>query len=329
MDSQDLHAFLKSLPSMEFRDELDFTSKFVPQFAQLLGYSRPETFYEFRAQISNERRSRFRADAAFSKSIEGTPWLVIEMKRREREDVPADWVAQVRSLRSIFAAPTALLVTPYFLVIASEGGEHEYELRRLTSQQATDIFDALQRHAQAKRNEPPVVTPTELIQLIERVEKAETNDDKGKSLEALAAFLLGGVPGLRCKYSNLRTRSSEIDLVVEYVPSTRRLSLFDEVGQYALVECKNWSRPVGADQVRNFISKLDKCKARLGVIFAKNGITGEADGTAALREIQSDFDRHGKMVLVFSLQELKSIDSGPVFYDVLDLKADNLRFDIG
>ncbi|MDK4724986.1 restriction endonuclease [Rhizobium phaseoli] len=328
MDHEDLYSLLKSLPMTEVRNELDFTMTFVPQFARVLGYDASETFYEYGAQVGTEARTRFRADVVFSKSIEDQPWLVLEMKGSARPPAPGQWVNRLQSYKSAFNTPTAVLVSPQIVIVISEVGEHTYDLRSLTLDQATNLFKTLSRSSQPEPNRPPVMV-AELVDLIERVEKAETNDAKGKSLEALASFLLTGVPGLRCKYSNLRTRSSEIDLVVEYVPSTRRLSLFDEVGQYALVECKNWSRPVGADQVRNFMGKLGKCKARLGVIFAKNGITGQADGTAALREIQSYFDRDGTMVLVFSLQELRPIDSGPAFYDVLDLKADNLRFDLG
>ena len=131
-----------------------------------------------------------------------------------------------------------------------------------------------------------------MIDLIEAVEKAEkTNKDKGKSLEDLARFLLGeSVSALSCKYINLQTRSSEIDLIIEYDPSKGYLPLFEELGRFSLIECKNWSKPVGAGPVRDFMGKLDKCKARLGVIFSKNGSHRSSNsGADALREIQKSF----------------------------------------
>lgn len=75
------------------------------------------------------------------------------------------------------------------------------------------------------------------------------------------------------------------------------------------------------------MGKLDKCKTRIGVIFARNGVTGVDSGEDALREIQSRFDRDAMFVVVFSLEELRSINDGRDFVAALDRKADTLRFD--
>ena len=95
-----------------------------------------------------------------------------------------------------------------------------------------------------------------------------------------------------------------------------------------IVECKNWSRPVGASAVRDFFGKLRKSKVHLGIIFAKSGITGADSGADAVREIQSQFDSGGLYVLVFSLNDVRTIEDGIGFCSVLDTKADNLRFDL-
>jgi len=132
---------------------------------------------------------------------------------------------------------------------------------------------------------------------------------------------------LKCKYYNLQTRSSEIDIVIEYDCSKGYIPLFEEQGRFSLIECKNWSKPVGVSPVRDFMGKLDKCKARLGVIFSKNGVTGVDAGADALREIQSRFDRDGVFVLVFFLEDIRNIEDGNAFVTALDRKADSLRFD--
>lgn len=219
------------------------------------------------------------------------------------------------------------MVSPEILILITRDEAKHFDLHTLTPEQAEEILRTLERSAQPSSRPNKALTHGMLVNLIESVEKAATNDEKGKSLESLAQFLFNSISSLRCKYSNLQTRSSEIDLVIEYDRTKEALPLFDELGRYCLVECKNWSKPVGVGPVRDFMGKLDKCKTRLGVIFSKNGVTGVDSGADALREIQSRFDRDGLFLLVFSLEDLKSITDGKAFSEALDRKADSLRFD--
>jgi hypothetical protein len=77
--------------------------------------------------------------------------------------------------------------------------------------------------------------------------------------------------------------------------------LFDELVRYSLVECKNWYQPVGASTIRDFFRKLEKSKIKLGIVFAKNGITGANSGLDAFEEIREKFSSNGVFVVVFSL----------------------------
>lgn len=43
--------------------------------------------------------------------------------------------------------------------------------------------------------------------------------------------LVNSVRSLRCKYKNLSTRPSEIDLAVEYLRSKREIPRFEELGR--------------------------------------------------------------------------------------------------
>ena len=76
------------------------------------------------------------------------------------------------------------------------------------------------------------------------VKSARTNQQKKQSLEGLAKLLFQGIPFLSFKYSNLRTASAEIDLVFLY-RGFKETTVFDELGRYFLVECKNWEDPLG------------------------------------------------------------------------------------
>ena len=211
---------------------------------------------------------------------------------------------------------------------------HTFELPGIPARRSTveskrpTLIQAPKRTAQPRSAPKPEGLRRDLVKRIEAVERATTSEEKATSLERLAEFLFGTVPSLRCKYRNLLTRSSEIDLVVEYDRSRQpRLALFEDLGRYALIECKNWSNPVGASTIRDFMGKMKKSKVRLGIVFSRNGITGAYAGTDALLEIHSLFQQDGVYLLVLSLEELRKIRSGEQFCEALDAKADRLRFD--
>lgn len=315
----DLLDLLRSLPDQAFEHELDFTRKVVPRLVAVLGYGESETFYEYGAD-------RYRADVVLSSSIASKPWVVIELKKGKAKNV-GDWIYQVKRYLEEFDCAAGMVVSPELLIIVSGDKAKRFDLRSITSEQVGEILQALHRSAQPSSLTDEPSPHGMLVDLIEGIEQAATNDEKGRSLEALAQFLFDSVPSLNCKYANLQTRSSEIDLVIEYDRSMGHIPLFEELGRYCLVECKNWSKPVGVGPVRDFMGKLDKCKTRLGVIFSKNGVTGVDSGADALREIQSRFDRDGVFLLVFSLEDLRSMKDGKAFSEALDRKADDLRFD--
>lgn len=155
---------------------------------------------------------------------------------------------------------------------------------------------------------------------------AQTNDDKKKSLEGLAKLLLEGMPFLSFRYSNLRTASSEIDLVFRY-RGFEVTTVFDELGCYFLVECKNWKEPVGAKHVRDFIGKMQSSRVKLGVLVAPEGVTGQAESADALREIHKTYDKDGLFVVVIAEEHLESVKRGENFYELLEYEIESIRFD--
>lgn len=161
---------------------------------------------------------------------------------------------------------------------------------------------------------------------LESARKAETNADKKTTLEKLAKMLFESIPFLTCKFTNIRTASSEIDLVIQY-KGWIETTVFDDLGTYFLVECKNWKEPVGAKHVRDFIQKIEKSMLNLGVLIAPQGVTGANQGMDALREIHSAFDRLGLYVVVVRLDQLRAIEEGADFYQILEEEIARLRFD--
>jgi Restriction endonuclease len=319
LNEEILLTLLHSLTDSNFQNELDFTQKIVPQFVALLGYGEAETFYDVKMEWN-------RLDVVLASSITSRPWIIIEVKKDRPKNI-GEWAYQLKRYLIASGSPIGVVLSTDLLLLVVDGEEKRFDLRSINMEQVREIFQILARFVQKPSIDDITSVHGKLVELIESVENASNNEKKGKALENLAQLLFDTVPSLKCKYKNLQTRSSEIDLVIEYDRSKGQIALFEELGRYCLIECKNWSKPVGVVPVRDFMGKLDKCKTRLGIIFAKNGVTGVDSGADALREIQSRFDRDGVYLLVFSLQDLKSIKSGQDFEIAIDLKADNLRFD--
>lgn len=88
--------------------------------------------------------------------------------------------------------------------------------------------------------------------LLGEVKNAKTNDEKKKTLEKLSEVLFSSIKGFTVLPA-IRTSKAEIDRIIRnYADHT----LLRDFGLYILIECKNWSKPVAAIVLRDFISKV-------------------------------------------------------------------------
>jgi hypothetical protein len=344
MTEQELYGFLTSLPKSDFANELDFLSTAVPQFFSILGYQPSQIFF----QASLLPDLRHRVDAIVASDRVARPWVIVETKvsgktyRRNWKNTVFEWEAQIHKYRDQLGWEYAILFTPMFLVVYKGDQRYYYDHSDLSLDQTRELIQMLSApsalpKSQSQKRAPQQSSSDEfdvfridIIQyssLWEATKTATTNEAKGKTLERLANLVFEGMPFLVVKYRNLRTSSSEIDLVLQY-KGWDRPTLFDDFGRYVLVECKNWGSPIAAKQVRDFIGKMRKTRVSLGVIFAKNGITGAHSGVDALRELHSAFDQDNIYVIIVSEEDLEAVKDGISFYDILDTKVDQLRFDL-
>lgn len=116
----------------------------------------------------------------------------------------------------------------------------------------------------------------------------ETNPNrKGKLLEDLMVLVFKTVPGFHQTMPNRRNDVEEIDLLIQNA-STDPFWI-NERSSYILVECKNWSGPVGATELTRFLYKLQHRfgRCRLGFFVAPGGFAGTFHG-ALLAERRDD-----------------------------------------
>jgi len=161
---------------------------------------------------------------------------------------------------------------------------------------------------------------------IDAIDEAETTQEKGDTFEDLADLLFSAIPFLRIRGRQKLTKTSEIDLVVEYIGHDGK-TFFDNWSDFILVECKNWSGSVGAPQIKKFSSNMSDLKMDLGVIFARNGVSGDtnSDAQCAIRDI---YKQHDRMILAVEDDEIAKLLEGKSFYEILEEQAYRRRMDI-
>jgi len=158
-----------------------------------------------------------------------------------------------------------------------------------------------------------------------------TGPVNGKDLEALAGYLLGCIPGFEVTM-NVETRDSEVDALIRN--SGPRYDFREDLGTYFPVECKDWSKPVGSQEVGWFVNKLLTQECKAGILFSSRGITGEGTTTggedlryAALTLLKA-YQRAGRIVIVLSEEDFRAASQGNNLIRLLQKSYEEVRFDI-
>ncbi|WP_224268572.1 restriction endonuclease [Haloprofundus salinisoli] len=166
----------------------------------------------------------------------------------------------------------------------------------------------------------------EYSEMLYRAYSADSSTEKGDSLEEVVAYLFEGLTMLSVRDRNLRTRSGEIDLVLEYDGSDE-VNLFDYHSRFALVECKNTETSVSSKEVGHFDKKLGETNTDLGILVAWNGISGADSGDNAQRYVDNA-SSSGTYIVILESDDLYRILDGKSLYDLIDEKLYKLQMDI-
>lgn len=146
--------------------------------------------------------------------------------------------------------------------------------------------------------------------LINNVDVATTNQQKGQSFEVLSIYMFKHLNGVDIAEHDIRMPSEEIDIVLWNAQTEEIFRPWDSV---ILVECKNWSSTVGASVLDNFVNKVRRRALSTGIFVAANGVTGgfvRGDGnepgavgilTSALQD--------GIRVIVITMDDIRAITS--------------------
>jgi hypothetical protein len=148
---------------------------------------------------------------------------------------------------------------------------------------------------------------------------------EGKILERLAHYLVSMMPGCRAL---MRSKTYSTDYDVVGIPEGLGLDFRSELGRYFLCECKDWNAKADFTTMAKFCRVLDAAKCSFGILFSKEGITGEKTTSDAAREQVKVFQQRGTVVVVVSQADVEAVAEGANFITMLRKKYERVRLDL-
>ena len=215
--------------------------------------------------------------------------------------------------------------------VDAEDGSKVRRVQQVLSPPEIFLNDGNSKVPDGMRSQEYVIEPNYEIDLkefedaLDAMDSAETSQERGDAFEEFAGVLMEAMPFIRVRERNLRSRTNELDLVVEYMGADET-KVFDKVSSDFLIECKHWSEPVGSDPVGNFIQKMEKLRVNFGIIFARNGVTGD-EQTDGYGQIRDAFMQSNKVILVIDNEDIERLLEGESLYQMIDEKYYSRRFD--
>lgn len=148
--------------------------------------------------------------------------------------------------------------------------------------------------------------------------------NKGDLLEDFTEVLLGSISGfiVRNKRSWAMApnslREHDYDLLIHNIST-----VFPELGNYILVECKDWSESVGYGEIAKFLHKLHSRKCNTGIMIALENVTHETFNPT----IKRAYDQDGVAVIVLDINDIEDILKLKInLASLLRRKYENARF---
>lgn len=332
----DLREFLEITTEERHEVGIEFELEVLSSFCDFLGIDQD---YLYRQPTIPGRR---RPDGMIADGLNKKPWAVLEVKYSKDRRTHENGKRQTAEYRNISGANYGILIAVGYIWVIGPSGKHSVNIRSSKGSEIEKVEKILRppdtfptatysSASEAKEKLTKINKPhfeldvNQFEKALAAVDTAKSTQEKGDTFEVFANLLLGGIPYLRVRDRKLQTRTGEIDLVVEYLGSNQ-LTIFDEWSRFILVECKNWSSSVGVSQVRDFKGKMDKAQVDLGIIFARNGLSGD-ESENALRWIHDYFQREGRIILVVGDDQIQQVRRGESFYQLLDEGMYQRRFD--
>lgn len=150
---------------------------------------------------------------------------------------------------------------------------------------------------------------------------------EGINLELISSYLMSSMPGCRTYMRKKQVgNSTDYDVVgsIDGIIADFR----SELGRYFICECKDWEKPVDFTTMSKLCRILSSTKIKFGILFAKNGISGEGKLLYAEREQRKIFQDSDIIIVVISAQDIESVKKGKNLIGILRSKYEAVRLDL-
>jgi CheY-like chemotaxis protein len=239
------------------------------------------SFYKAQLALQGYSVESARDESLAKRMLEEAPWdvVLLDQKLRGAEgpddglDLIADTLSRAPRAKTILMSGYA---SPQAIERAFALGVYDYLEKGANFRVFLEV--KLRNAVGAARAEQLVgLSSAETEALIRDTwQAARTETDanrKGKLLEDLLVYLLRTIQGFRQASPRRRNDIEEIDIVVQNESND---PLWAKEQQYILVECKNWSKPVGAPELHDLIHKMERRfdRCRLSFFVALKGFAG-------------------------------------------------------
>jgi hypothetical protein len=146
---------------------------------------------------------------------------------------------------------------------------------------------------------------------------------QGRALEDLICYVMGLVPGVAITHRNALNafETEEIDVAVW---NDGRADGFFFLPNIVLVECKNWSKNVGSEEIAWFVHKLRSRGLTFGILVTTLGITGRAAEMTAAHDVIAGALREGRRLIVITTAELLATPSTDDLVHLVKMKICDL-----
>lgn len=141
-----------------------------------------------------------------------------------------------------------------------------------------------------------------------RARTSRNASQRGRALEDLLCHAFAAIPGILPPLRNVVDFADGGEIDIFFANKGAKSGLWFLPTSF-LAECKNWRRPVGAEEVRVFIDRLRERGCHAGILVAANGITGERRSLDAARRHIARALEDDKHILVLTMQELERVGS--------------------
>ena len=146
---------------------------------------------------------------------------------------------------------------------------------------------------------------------------------RGSSLEDFSAYLLWCMPGFEVQ-RRVPAQDSHFDALVRN--KSNASDFRSDLGNYILSESKNWSNPIGPQEIAYFAAKLLFHDVRSGVIFSQKGITGEGEAKNAALTLLKSFYKIGRIIMIINKKDINEAVERRGLVSLFQSKYESTKF---